>query len=131
MACILAGVIVVAEGATVKDLDSLKNRKLPFVIAGETTLPGPRVLLYRAEETAFTDSTVTNTGTQFVTIGQRVAEALTRAFQSGEPLVSGPFAATHYCEESDGSALVDISKEIFRSNEIVNSPIIHDIAARL
>jgi hypothetical protein len=83
---ILAGVIVVAENATEKDLNNLQNRKLPFVIVGETNLPGPRILLHQVEETAFNGSMVTNIGSHFFTVGQRVAEALARAFQSGEPM---------------------------------------------
>jgi DNA-binding transcriptional regulator YhcF (GntR family) len=84
LASVLAGVIVVAENVTSKDLDNLKNRKLPFLIVGETNLPGPRILLHQAEETAFNNSTATNIGSHFFTAGQRVAEALTRAFQTGE-----------------------------------------------
>jgi hypothetical protein len=82
----LAGVIVVAEGATKKDLDDLKNRKLPFVIAGESNLPGPHILLHQVEKTAFNGSMATNIGSHFFTVGQRIAEALARAFQSGEPM---------------------------------------------
>lgn len=45
----LGGIIVVPQDVTTKDLDILKNRKLPFLIFAESDLPGPRVLLGQRE----------------------------------------------------------------------------------
>ena len=41
----LGGVIVVPGGVTPKDLETLKNRNLPYYIFSESDLPGPRVCL--------------------------------------------------------------------------------------
>src|ERR1700683_169411 len=41
----LGGVIVVPQDVTAKDLDFLKNRKLPFLIFAESELPRPHILL--------------------------------------------------------------------------------------
>jgi DNA-binding LacI/PurR family transcriptional regulator len=43
MAGNLAGVLVFPQGVVDQDLDVLKNRKLPFYIAGETALSGPQI----------------------------------------------------------------------------------------
>jgi DNA-binding LacI/PurR family transcriptional regulator len=43
MASSLGGVIVFPEEVTTKDLDVLKNRKLPYLLAGKTDLPGPQI----------------------------------------------------------------------------------------
>jgi len=45
----LGGVIVVPQDVTEKDLDILKNRNLPFLLLGESDLPGPRVRLGQRE----------------------------------------------------------------------------------
>jgi DNA-binding LacI/PurR family transcriptional regulator len=45
----LGGVIVVPQDVTAKDLDILKNRKLPFLLFAETDLPGPRITLGQRE----------------------------------------------------------------------------------
>jgi DNA-binding LacI/PurR family transcriptional regulator len=45
----LGGVIVVPQDVTVKDLDILKNRNLPFLIFAESDLPGPCVRLGQRE----------------------------------------------------------------------------------
>lgn len=89
LASALAGVIVMGENVTTKDLDNLKNRKLPFFIVGETDLPGPRIVLDQEEEIDFSDSAITGIGNHFCLTGQHVAEALTRAFLTGEPLAMG------------------------------------------
>jgi hypothetical protein len=73
LAAILGCVIVVAENATISDLDNLKDRKLPFLIVGETDLPGPRIPSQTVEHS-------------FFEIGQRAAEALNRAAMTGEPV---------------------------------------------
>jgi hypothetical protein len=76
LAGILSGVLVLAEQMTANDLDNLRNRKLPFLIVGETTLPGARIRFdKRADDLA-----------DFFNAGQRAAEALTRAFQTGSSL---------------------------------------------
>jgi DNA-binding LacI/PurR family transcriptional regulator len=75
LAGVLSGVVVVAENTTAHDLDNLGNRGLPFLIIGETDLPGPRVDLDR--ETG---------GQNFFVLGQRAAEALNRAFLTGAPV---------------------------------------------
>lgn len=45
----LGGVIALPEDVTVKDLDILKNRNLPFLIFAESDLPGPRITLGQKE----------------------------------------------------------------------------------
>jgi DNA-binding LacI/PurR family transcriptional regulator len=45
----LGGVIVVPQDVTAKDLDILKNRKLPFLLFAESDLPGPSVRLGEKE----------------------------------------------------------------------------------
>jgi len=45
----LGGVIVVPQDVTVKDLEVLENRKLPYLIFTESDLPGPRVRLGQRE----------------------------------------------------------------------------------
>jgi GntR family transcriptional regulator, arabinose operon transcriptional repressor len=45
----LGGVIVVPQDVTTADLDVLKNRNLPYLIFGESELPGPRVSLGQRE----------------------------------------------------------------------------------
>lgn len=49
MACHLGGVIVFPQGITNQNLDALRNRKLPFFIAGETTLSGSQIQLGQIE----------------------------------------------------------------------------------
>ncbi len=41
----LAGVIVVPQDVSIKDLDVLKDRNLNYILFGETDLPGPRITL--------------------------------------------------------------------------------------
>jgi len=41
----LSGVIVVPQEVTLQDLDVLKNRKLPYIVFGESDLPGPHIYL--------------------------------------------------------------------------------------
>jgi DNA-binding LacI/PurR family transcriptional regulator len=41
----LGGVIVVPDVVTPKDLEILRDRNLPYIIFGESDLPGPRILL--------------------------------------------------------------------------------------
>jgi DNA-binding LacI/PurR family transcriptional regulator len=41
----LGGVIVVPQDVTCKDLDILRDRNLPYLIFGESDLPGPRIYL--------------------------------------------------------------------------------------
>lgn len=86
LASVLAGVIVVAENVTTKDLDSLNNRKLPFFIVGKTDLPGPRILLDQDAEIDSNDPATSSIGNKFFVAGQRAAEALTQAFLTGEPI---------------------------------------------
>ena len=76
LAGILSGVIVLPEQVTANDLDSLRHRKIPILLAGKTDLPGPRIPL--EEETD-------NLASLF-DVGQRAAESLMRAFLTGEPL---------------------------------------------
>jgi DNA-binding LacI/PurR family transcriptional regulator len=76
LAGILSGVLVLAEHMTTNDLDNLRNRKLPFLVVGETTLPGPRIRFAKgADDLA-----------DFFNAGQRAAEALTQAFLTGSSL---------------------------------------------
>jgi DNA-binding LacI/PurR family transcriptional regulator len=49
LASTLGGVIVVPHEVTTDDLDILKNRNLPFIIFGESPLPGPHMLLGQKE----------------------------------------------------------------------------------
>jgi DNA-binding transcriptional regulator YhcF (GntR family) len=77
LASTLGGVIVVAENATLNDLDSLKNRKLPYLILGETDLPGPRIRVDQEEETSSMSMS------PFFIAGQRAAEVLIRASLTG------------------------------------------------
>ena len=86
LASVLAGVIVVAENVTTKDLDSLNNRKLPFFIVGKTDLPGPRILLDQDAETDSNGPATSSIGNRFFVAGQRTAEGLTQAFLTGEPI---------------------------------------------
>jgi len=79
-------VIVVAENVTAKDLDSLKNRKLPFLIVGKTNLSGPRLPLDRAEEISINHPSTTRIESHFFFAGQLAANALNRAFLTGEPI---------------------------------------------
>jgi GntR family transcriptional regulator of arabinose operon len=39
----LGGVIVVPEGVTEKDLEVLRDRKVSYILAGSSSLPGPRI----------------------------------------------------------------------------------------
>jgi GntR family transcriptional regulator, arabinose operon transcriptional repressor len=45
----LSGIIVVPQDVTTKDLDILKDRNLPYLIVGESQLPGPHILLGQRE----------------------------------------------------------------------------------
>lgn len=45
----LGGVIVLPQDVSVAELEILKDRKLPFLIAGESDLPGPHILLGQQE----------------------------------------------------------------------------------
>ena len=45
----LGGVIVIPDGITEKDLEVIKNRKLPYIIFTESHLPGPHVVLGQKE----------------------------------------------------------------------------------
>jgi len=77
LASILSGVIVVAENVTPHDLENLSARRLPFLMVGETDLPGPRVHLNPKD-------TPGNRNMNFFAIGQNAAKALSRAFVTGE-----------------------------------------------
>jgi len=94
LANLLAGVVVMADGATADDLRSLENRGLPFFIVGKTDLPGPRIHFDQQQESTFDDPTTAGIGTHFFTAGRHVAEALTRAFQIEEPMVDLVFQAS-------------------------------------
>jgi hypothetical protein len=82
---ILSGVIVVAEQATANDLVSLNNRKLPFLLIGSTNLHGPCIPL----EPGIKPDDLT-----YFQYGQRAAEALTRAFLTGNRCTSPQTLAT-------------------------------------
>jgi len=43
MASSLGGVIVFPQDVTSKDIDVLRNRKLPYLLVGKTDLPGPQI----------------------------------------------------------------------------------------
>lgn len=45
----LAGVIIFPEGVSSDELEVLRNRKLPFVFAWKTDLPGPQIILGQCE----------------------------------------------------------------------------------
>lgn len=49
MASSLGGVIVVPRDVTARDIDVLKDRNLPFLLVGESALPGPRLALGQRE----------------------------------------------------------------------------------
>ena len=48
-ACSLGGVIVMPQDVTQEELAVLKDRNLPYLIFGESNLPGPRVILHQKE----------------------------------------------------------------------------------
>jgi DNA-binding transcriptional regulator YhcF (GntR family) len=79
LACILTGVVVVTENVTSDELESLKNRNLPFLLLGQTGLAGPRI---RLEHDAFTDEN--SIRSKFFRAGQLAAEALNRASLTGK-----------------------------------------------
>jgi hypothetical protein len=76
---ILAGVIVMPGEVTTEEMENLKNRRLPFLIVGESKLPGPRILLDQTGNLNFEF----HTNSSFVA-GQRAAEALNLAALTGE-----------------------------------------------
>jgi DNA-binding transcriptional regulator YhcF (GntR family) len=86
LAGILAGVIVVAENVTAIELDHLRNRKLPFFIIGKTDLPGPHILWDHDAEANLNDPTISKVGSHLFRAGERAAEALSRAFLTGDPI---------------------------------------------
>ena len=49
LASSLGGVIVFPQEVTTNDLDVLKNRKLPYLLAGKTDLPGPKIRVGQME----------------------------------------------------------------------------------
>lgn len=49
MASALGGILVFPQDVTVKDIDALENRKLPYLLAGETPLSGPQIRFGQAE----------------------------------------------------------------------------------
>jgi len=49
MASSLGGVIVFPQDVTLKDIEVLQNRKLPYLLAGKTDLPGPQIRLGQVE----------------------------------------------------------------------------------
>lgn len=49
MAANLGGIIVFPQDLTIEDIEILKNRKLPYILAGKTDLPGPQIRLGQVE----------------------------------------------------------------------------------
>jgi DNA-binding LacI/PurR family transcriptional regulator len=45
----LGGVIVLPQDVTLRDLEALKDRKVPFLLMGESALAGPRIMLGQRE----------------------------------------------------------------------------------
>lgn len=86
LASTLGGVMVISEKVTPEDIESLKNRKLPFLILGETHLRGPRILLDPQEFTNYKATARSSLGDDFFTIGYTAAVALSRAAMTGESL---------------------------------------------
>lgn len=94
LACALAGVIVIPTGITEEDLESLKNRNLPFLLVGETNLPGPHIPFYEEEATSFRSSPgldcvgqrFPKLGHNFSNVGKLAAESLSHAALTGYPV---------------------------------------------
>jgi DNA-binding transcriptional regulator YhcF (GntR family) len=94
LACALAGVIVIPTGIMEEDLESLKNRNLPFLLVGETDLPGPRILSNLEETTSFRPSAGLNyagqrfahLGHNFFNVGKLAADSLSHAALTGHPV---------------------------------------------
>ena len=94
LACALAGVIVMPTGFTKEDLESLKNRSLPFLLVGETNLSGPRILLRQEEITGFHNppdfdclgQRFPDPGHNFFNVGKLAAESLSQAALTGRPV---------------------------------------------
>jgi ribosomal protein S25 len=99
---ILSGVIVVAENVTTKDLDNLKNRKLPFFIVGKTDLPGPRIIRDQEDEMNLSDPAMTATRRNFFAAGHLAAAILNRAFLTGEPQTMSWDATKNKTETDQG-----------------------------
>jgi hypothetical protein len=85
LAGVLGGVIVMPGNVTARELESLKNRKLPFLIVGETDLAGPRIRVVEKESSSFTSRTIPSIDSDFFTAGRLAAEALNREALTGEP----------------------------------------------
>ena len=49
LASSLSGVIVFSQDVTIQELDILRNRKLPYIVAMKSPLPGPRIIFGQAE----------------------------------------------------------------------------------
>ena len=88
----LGGVIVIPENVTIKDLENLNDRKLPFLLIaeGKKELPGPRILWrqnkesHRARWLPGNESVPTELEYDFFTAGQLVVKALNQAALTGE-----------------------------------------------
>jgi DNA-binding LacI/PurR family transcriptional regulator len=89
----LAGVIVIPDGIAEEDLESLKNRNLPFLLIGETNLPGPRIPLDKKKTASSSDCPWYNNDIEyasepfesnFFNIGKFAVEFLRCAFLTGD-----------------------------------------------
>lgn len=77
----LAGAIVVPENVTSEDLESLRNRNVPFLLMGETELTGPRI---RVNQGTFTSEELFRS--KFFKAGEIAARTLSHAAMTGEPV---------------------------------------------
>ena len=83
---------MIPENVTIKDLENLNDRKLPFLLIaeGEKELPGPRILWRQNKESRSTrwlpgnESVPTELEYDFFTAGQLVVKALNQAAMTGE-----------------------------------------------
>ena len=90
----LAGVLIIPDGIMMEDLESLKNRNLPFLLVGRAYLPGPRILLSEEEEIHLQDRNrlyrsqeiSTLKGEDFFHLGKLAAEFLCQSALTSEPV---------------------------------------------
>jgi len=116
----LSGVIVISEAVTTKELECLQNRKMPFLIFGDSHLQGPRILPSPTEASTNRDTRPLGATIDFFAAGQFAAEALSRAALTGEPMSNLIVRCVNPCGETSGTVSMGISSETFYTQKVIS-----------
>lgn len=115
----LGGVIVVPQDITPRDLDSLRDRNLPYLILGETPLEGPRIMLGQREAARKLTERVLNLGHRRIALLSGFDPSLDAAKRAGiyEALQAAginPNTVPEFSAHGEEADMFKASQELFK-----------------